>query len=225
MVKRRARPRRSATIPTRDRLLQAAREEFAARGFDGAKVERIVQRARVNKAMLYYHFPSKAALYLAILLEQFRAVGDAVGTVRQAGLAPDEQLRLFIERLAQEALVRPHFPPLWLREVADGGRHLDATVIGEIRRVIETLAAILVEGRSTGAFREAHPFVVQIGIVAPLMFFAATLPLRQRVGNLVPAQLVLPDLDVVVRHLQAATLAVVMAPAGPTPAAPRRSRS
>ncbi len=56
---------------TRERLLAAAREEFAARGFDGAKVDRIARRARINKAMVYYHFPSKAALYLAILREQF----------------------------------------------------------------------------------------------------------------------------------------------------------
>ena len=222
MVK--ARPRRPrAAAPTRDRLLDAARQEFAARGFDGAKVERIVQRARVNKAMLYYHFPSKAALYHAILREQFSAVATAVEAVRHAGAAPDQQLRDFIERLAQEALVRPHFPPMWLREIAEGGRHLDASVIGEMRRVIDALAAILAEGRATGVFREAHPFVVQIGIVAPLMFFAATLPLRQRVGGLVPPQLVLPDLDVVVRHVQGATLAVLLADR-PAPVSPTRRR-
>ena len=223
MVK--TRRRRLAAVPTRDRLLDAARQEFAARGFDGAKVERIVQRARVNKAMLYYHFPSKAALYLEILREQFTAVGDAVQSVRHSGAAPDDQLRHFIERLAQEALVRPHFPPMWLREIADGGRHLDASVIGEIRRVIEVLAAILAEGRASGIFRDAHPFVVQIGIVAPLMFFAATLPLRQRVGGLVPAHLVLPELDVVVRHLQSATLSVLLAGPATPPKSPRRSRS
>lgn len=215
-----------ATRSTRERLIDAARQEFAARGFEGAKVERIVQRARVNKAMLYYHFPSKAALYLAILKEQFTAVAEGVQTVRRSGDGPVEQLEHFIERLAQEALARPHFPPMWLREVADGGRHLDATVVIEIRRVVETLAAILAEGRQSGVFREAHPFVVQIGVVAPLMFFAATLPLRERVSGLVPAQLVLPDLDVVVRHIQAATLAVVLADQTKPGSKPsRRSRS
>jgi AcrR family transcriptional regulator len=224
-ARRRARAAAPPPPPTRDRLLDAAREEFAARGFDGAKVERIVRRARVNKAMLYYHFPSKAALYVAILGDQFTAVADAVQSVRRTGAPPDEQLRQFIDRLAQEALARPHFPPLWLREIADGGRHLDAMVIGEIRRVVETLAAILAEGRASGVFRDAHPFVVQIGIVAPLMFFAATRPLRQRVGRLVPAHLVLPDLEVVVRHLQSATLSVLLAGPAAGPAPSRRSRS
>ena len=41
----------------------------------------IARRARVNKAMLYYHFRSKAGLYLAILQEQFAALGRAAATL------------------------------------------------------------------------------------------------------------------------------------------------
>jgi len=48
---------------SRARVFAAAAEEFALRGFDGAKVDRIAERAGVNKAMLYYHFTDKAALY------------------------------------------------------------------------------------------------------------------------------------------------------------------
>ena len=51
-----------------DRILAAAAAlEFAARGFAGARVDRIARRARVNKAMLYYHFGSKQRLYRALL--------------------------------------------------------------------------------------------------------------------------------------------------------------
>ena len=41
-----------------DAILAAAALEFAERGFAGARVDRIARRARVNKAMLYYHFKS-----------------------------------------------------------------------------------------------------------------------------------------------------------------------
>ena len=57
---RQSQPVRSAT--SRQRLLTAAAAEFAARGFAGASVDRIARAARVNKAMIYYHFRSKAAL-------------------------------------------------------------------------------------------------------------------------------------------------------------------
>ena len=208
---------------TRERLLAAAREEFAARGFDGAKVDRIARRARINKAMVYYHFPSKAALYLAILREQFMAVAAAVSDARAQGGAPVEQLSRYIDTIAHVALARPHFPPMWLREIAEGGRHLDASVLVELKRVLEVLAGILNDGRQQGAFRPAHPFVTQMGIMAPLMFFAASAPVRQRVGKKLPPALVLPDLEGVVTYVKAATLAVLSTEA--TASSPRRSSS
>jgi len=198
---------------TKQRILDTALVEFATRGFDGAKVDRIAARARVNKAMLYYHFRSKAELYLAILREQFGGLGEAVASVRVAGVPPDLQLRRFIEAIAREAVARPHFPSIWLREIAEGGRHVDADVVLALRRVLETLGAILADGHRAGLFRPAHPLVIQISVVAPLMFFAASAPFRARLGRLVPPPLKTPELDDVIAHVQAATLAVLAAPA------------
>jgi len=209
---------RASSRPTRQKLMETALDEFAARGFDGAKVDRIVRRAGVNKAMLYYHFPSKAALYLEILREQFGALGEAVAGAREPGLAPEAQLRRFIAIIAREALARPRFPAIWLREIAEGGRHVDETVVLALRRVLETLAAILQDGRRSGVFVAANPLVTQISVVAPLMFFAASAPFRARLTRLVPTAIPTPTLDDVIAHVQAATLAVV------TQTATRRSR-
>jgi AcrR family transcriptional regulator len=206
-----ARPR-SGGASTKQRLLDTAAAEFAARGFDGAKVDRIAARARVNKAMLYYHFPSKAGLYLAILREQFGALGDAAAASRVPGAAAEEQLCRFIDAVAREAVARPTFPAIWLREIAEGGRHLDATVVGALRRVLSTLAAILDDGCREGRFRPISPLVVQISIVAPLMFFAASAPFRERITRLLPAPIPSPDLPDMIAHVQAATLAVLRAP-------------
>src|SRR6187431_543996 len=133
MVSQRRRRGAAATAArrpdTRARLLSAAAHEFAARGFDGAKVDRIADRARVNKAMLYYHFKNKAALYRHVLREVFGTVGDLVEAARAAGGSPEEQLRAFIVAIAEGAATRPHFPAIWLREMAEGGRHLDDSVI------------------------------------------------------------------------------------------------
>ena len=201
-----------AELSTRDRLLQIALEEFAERGFAGAKVDRIARRARVNKAMIYYHFKSKANLYLTIIREQFAALGEAAATARVPGLPADEQLTRFIDAIAREANARPYFPSLWLREIAEGGRHIDETVVLALRRVLETLAGILEEGRRAGTLREAHPLVVQINIVAPLMFFSASKAFRERVGRMKPSPLVIQDPEIMLRHVKAATLAVLAPP-------------
>jgi AcrR family transcriptional regulator len=216
-------PRASAR-PTRQKLMETALDEFAARGFDGAKVDRIVRRAGVNKAMLYYHFPSKAALYLEILREQFGGLGQAVAGAREPGLAPEQQLRKFIDIVAREALARPRFPAIWLREIAEGGRHVDQTVVLALRRVLETLAGILQDGRRTGVFVAANPLVTQISVVAPLMFFAASAPFRARLSELVPQTVPTPTLDDVIAHVQAATLAVLTVPAPAQKSGPRRPK-
>jgi AcrR family transcriptional regulator len=51
---------------TRQRLLDAALEEFAAHGIAGARVDRIAEAARSNKAQIYHYFGSKDALFEAV---------------------------------------------------------------------------------------------------------------------------------------------------------------
>lgn len=71
-----------APEPTRDRLMRAARAEFAQHGFAGARVERILARAGANPRMLYHHFAGKSGLYVAVL-------EAALGDLRQRELRLD----------------------------------------------------------------------------------------------------------------------------------------
>lgn len=75
-----------ATRPdTRTRILAAARAEFAARGFAGARVKTIAARARANKRMLYYYFHSKERLFDAVLAAAFRERAGGRPTERARG--------------------------------------------------------------------------------------------------------------------------------------------
>ena len=64
---------------SRAAIFRAAALEFAERGYEAAGTDRIATRARVNKAMLYYHFGSKRQLYLDVLRQMFGAVVCAPG--------------------------------------------------------------------------------------------------------------------------------------------------
>jgi len=59
---------------TRQKIIAAALEEFATRGKQGARIDRIAKNAGVNKAMIYYHFDSKDSLYLEVVTSFFRSV-------------------------------------------------------------------------------------------------------------------------------------------------------
>lgn len=201
---------------SRAKVWAAAADEFAARGFDGAKVDRIAATARVNKAMIYYHFASKAGLYNAILHDTFAAIAEAVRGVRAAGGPPDVQLRAYVRAIAGVADKRPFFPPIWLREVAEGGRHLDPTVARHFADVLQMLSQILGEGVAAGTMRKVHPFLVQIGIVGPLTLFIASRPLREKFGHLSQARVLDVSIDAVIEHVQATVLGGISTMTTPT---------
>src|SRR3954469_18504552 len=90
-------PQEARSARSRHRLLTAAASEFAARGFAGANVDRIARAARVNKAMIYYHFASKAALYREILRDMFEAVAVRVDQASRTDLRADDKVRAFVE--------------------------------------------------------------------------------------------------------------------------------
>jgi TetR/AcrR family transcriptional regulator len=60
-------PPSERSAETRQRILDAALHEFAAKGLAGARTEAIAAAAAVNKALLYYYFDSKEKLYIAAL--------------------------------------------------------------------------------------------------------------------------------------------------------------
>ena len=122
MAKTAAKRRTRAPEATRQKLLMAAFEEIYRRGFQAASLETILAQAGVTKGALYHHFPTKAALGLAVvdevvtglLLERWLGVlqaqpGDPVtalqGTLRHraANLTAGEiELGCPLNNLAQE---------------------------------------------------------------------------------------------------------------------------
>src|SRR5262245_50907459 len=161
-TRRRRQEDRSAA--SRQRLLTAAAAEFAARGFAGANVDRIARAARVNKAMICYHFTSKAALYREILRDMFEAVALRVATAAQASTHPDDKVRAFVEAIAIEAEARPHFPPIWFREIAENGTHLDDSTVVHMSRIIGALGRIIREGAEAGRFHPVNALLVHAEI-------------------------------------------------------------
>lgn len=195
---------------TRDRVLAAAASEFAARGYAGAKVDRIARAARVNKAMIYYHFKSKAALYREILRGMFEAVRARVDAIAAASdRAPDDKVRAYIAAIADEAAARPYFPPIWFREIAEGGEHVDPRIFDTMRGVLAALGAIIAEGGAQGRFRPINPMLLQGGIIAPLMFFIITSSLRQRIARGGAPDVAGISREAVVAHVERIALAVL----------------
>ncbi len=81
-----AMPRSLAETPTRDRLLRAAMEVFAAKGYHGAVVDDIVAASQTSKGAFYHYFPSKQGVFLTLM----DALGELVETGTAAAIAGEK---------------------------------------------------------------------------------------------------------------------------------------
>jgi len=187
---------------SRAALLRAAATAFSERGFDGVTVDEIARRAAINKAMIYYHFDDKLALYREIVRDMLRHVGRRVADIVASSDPPARKLDRFIETFVVAADERPYFPTMMLREISEGAPRLDADTLKLIRDVFLAFGRILAEGSTTGVFRAIHPVLAYITVIGPLMFNAARERVAARPGRAnLPMFVSIPHHDVM-RHMQ-----------------------
>jgi AcrR family transcriptional regulator len=79
-------PRSLAETPTRDRLLQAATEVFAAKGYHGAVVDDIVAASETSKGAFYHYFSSKQGIFLTLM----DSLGELVEAAAAAAIAGEK---------------------------------------------------------------------------------------------------------------------------------------
>jgi AcrR family transcriptional regulator len=156
---------------SRGGLFQAAARDFAEHGYEAAGVDRIARKARVNKAMLYYHFGSKRGVYHAVLLDMFGAVGVRARAIASGPGSAEEKLDAWIRAVAEEAGERPWFPPIMLREIASGGPNLDPETLGAMNAIVGTIRDIVLQGQREGCFRDVDPLLAHLTITPAILVF------------------------------------------------------
>jgi TetR/AcrR family transcriptional regulator len=205
---------RPATVSP-ERILAAAGVEFAARGYGGARVDRIARRARVNKAMLYYHFGSKQALYRELLRSTFAQLAGRLRAVAASDLPPADMLDRAIETIAELAREKAFFPSIMLREIAEGGVHLDHATLGELSAVPAAVAAMIAQGIERGVFRAVHPIAAYFTMIAPITLFLAAAPIRRELAEAQLLNLSALPADLFVKHVQDTMRRCLVADAAP----------
>ncbi len=79
---------------TQQRILEAALQEFSAKGFAGARVDVIAKRARINKRMLYHYFGDKEGLFREVLR---RKIAERSAWLAGAPEEPSERLPIWFQ--------------------------------------------------------------------------------------------------------------------------------
>ena len=144
---------------TRQRLLEAAGEIFAARGYRQATVREICRRARANLAAVNYHFRDKEGLYAAVLEDAHRRALEKypLDSPEYEALPAAGRLRVFIQHTVFKLFdddISAHRFKLMAWEMIEPTAALDSLVANIIRPLEQRLTAIVRELLGPGATAE-----------------------------------------------------------------------
>jgi len=142
---------------TRAMLLSVARQEFAALGLAGARVDEIARMAGVSKQVIYYYFTSKDELFKAALLSSYEEIlANNLEYLRKAlGGPPEKRLRRLIVHLFDRIGAHREVISLIVEENRYRGQHLRNSDLPyrSSRPIVEHIAAILREGEAAAIFK------------------------------------------------------------------------
>jgi AcrR family transcriptional regulator len=215
---------------TKDRLLQAAGEEFAEKGYECARIRAICDRAQANVAAVNYHFGDKEQLYIEAVLRAHRC-GIEAGEDRldDAG-DPAEQLRTFIRHFLVHVLAL-HDPEGWehrlvLREMLHPTSASDVLIREVIRPRFERLLRIVRRFCPDADERKRH--ALAFGVIGQCLFYKMGRPIAARLVG--PAGLEALDLEYLTEHITTFCLAALgrvppLDPAGESAVDERTARS
>ena len=132
---------------TKSRILEAAGQEFAALGYESARVREICRRAGVNLAAINYHFGDKAQLYHEAVFEAHRGGVDDLPDADWLEGTPAERLRRFVSHFLKRVLAIDHarswHHELMIREMMQPTQACAALVDAAIRPRFQRLREIM----------------------------------------------------------------------------------
>lgn len=128
--------RRMRKEERRAHLIQAARHMFASKGFDATSMDDIAHEAGITKPILYKHFESKHAMYIAVLEEHLSDLIGRLWVALSTDPDPRERLRAGFEAYFEFVEQRPD----GFKMIVDAGTRIDPHDRQHLEKAWDTLA-------------------------------------------------------------------------------------
>jgi AcrR family transcriptional regulator len=184
----------SSVLSTRDTILVVARQRFAERGFAGTSLNDIAEEVGIRTPSLFHHFPSKLALYRAVLLDAF---DDWFALMDQAAQpTPPDPTEGWpqVERVVRTAfrffVERPDFVRLARWEALEGGTVLVEELAAVLRPLFERGVAFLEREMDAGRIRRCDARRLVITGYGAVLSYLSDAPL---VGSLLGEDPLTPE--------------------------------
>ncbi len=173
---------------SRAAILKAAIHEFSQEGIAGARTDAIARSAKVNKALLYYYFKDKDALYGAVLDHVFSGLRKAVADQLHRDLPPREKILAYAGAHYDYVASNPRFPRVVQANILWAGSRTRSQFqrIAQIYLVptFQEVVALVNQGIADGDFRPVDPFHFVTTMVATIVTYFTQAPMLSLIKDI-----------------------------------------
>ena len=158
---------------TKQNIIEIATEEFADKGFSGARIDEIAARTNTSKRMIYYYFRDKEGLFIAVLEEAYRRIRQIESTLDLEHLDPEAAIRTLVGFTFDYQNANEDFIRLVMVENIHKGEHIsESRLIQELNlSVINAIRQIYERGCKAEIFREGIDEIDLHMSISALCFF------------------------------------------------------
>jgi AcrR family transcriptional regulator len=167
---------------TRALILAAARSVFARRGFEGTTTREVAAAARVNNAMIYYHFKDKDDLYRSVLADSFSAMTAIWDDGIFKSSAPVRQkIKKYIEGYIRFHQSNEDLRRIMAMEFAGSGGNITWICENYFADNFSRLTRIFREGIRNGEIRKVDPSMAVASLIGVVIHNFIMQPMAEHV--------------------------------------------
>ncbi|HEX9934041.1 MAG TPA: TetR family transcriptional regulator [bacterium] len=172
-------------LSTREKIKSAATEAFIEKGYDGARMQDIADRAGANKAMIHYYFQSKDRLFESILRETFEDLFERFSRLKPpaGSFSPEEIVPQIVRTHMRFLQEHPELPKLLVREMHTGNpvvKRVMGDLLRKVKRgVFSEFSTILRIGALAGRVRRIDPRNTIWSLIGMNLFFFVARPVLE----------------------------------------------
>jgi len=163
--------KKTEKITTEEKIFEAAREIFHHKGYDGARMYEIAEKANINKSMLHYYYRSKDKLFEKVYQLSLMRVMPQLVSLLNKDLPLEKKLHLFVKEYLTIIKNNPDIPSFIIRELNTDPSRIQVFFQEQIAKKVQPFIKQLREAAARGEIkRDLAPEQVIINTMSLVLF-------------------------------------------------------
>ena len=156
---------------TEQKIIDAAETVFHEKGYDGARMQEIADKANINKGLLHYYFKSKDALFDAIFKMAVKRMSGNIHSILKMEISLEEKIDLIIDSYMNLLLRNSSLPRFVITEInKDSDKFIKKYLNGEINNVFNQFIASVQKEIEIGRIKNIEPKHLFMNMISMILF-------------------------------------------------------